>query len=257
MLQNLRCGHNPHELIGWLVIKYHNDVTNKSSWACADKDCDFWWQENAQLDQVLKQATTFRHLQVNDVDRWKAALGESGQDSLGAQIDEGLELEPLLKKQKQAKLDLGTIPQTGQKNKEEQLLLYQNKVDHVIMQLICVQELVPNIVDSDKWKELMNFLNGAYRPTSADTFATKHIPHEAVYVCQKQTEILCIINNLTLTFDGNTTQKLQSIYMAHATTPSCETYFLDAHQGSDEQHTTQWVTSKLMKVCNSQCISIY
>ena len=103
----------------------------------------------------------------------------------------------------------------------------------------------------------MNLLNGAYRPTSADTFAAKHIPREAVYVRQKQTEILCNIDNLTLTFDGNTTRKLQSIYTAHATTPSRKTYFLVAHQGSDERHPTQWVTSKLMKVCNSQCVSIY
>ena len=81
----------------------------------------------------MKHATTCRHLQVNDVDLWKAALEESGQGSLGAQIDEGLGLEPPLKKQKQGKLDLSTLRQTGQKNKEEQLQLYQNKVDHVIM----------------------------------------------------------------------------------------------------------------------------
>jgi hypothetical protein len=216
-----------------------------------DKECDFLQQGNVQLDQALKHPTTCKHLQVNDVDLWKEALEESGQGLLGAQIDEELGLEPPLKKLKQGKLDLGTLCQTGQKNQEEQLQLYQNKVDHVIMQLICVQGLVPNIVDSDEWKELMNFLNGAYKPTSADTFATKHIPHEAVYVQNKQNNILRTINNLTLTFDGNTTRKLQSIYTAHATTPSHETYFLDAHQGSDEQHTTQWVTSKLMKVCNS------
>jgi hypothetical protein len=199
----------------------------------------------------LKHATTCKYLQVNDIDLWKEALKESGQGSLGAQIDEELELEPPLKKPKQGKLDLGTLHQTGQKNKEEQLQLYQNKVDHIIMRLICVRGLVPNIVDSDEWKELMNLLNGAYQPTSADTFATKHIPREAVYVQQKQNDILRTINNLTLTFDGNSTRKLQLIYTAQATTPSRETYFLDAHQGSDERHTTQWVTSKLMKVCNN------
>jgi hypothetical protein len=124
-------------------------------------------QGNAQLDRVLKHATTCKYLQVNDVDLWKEALEESGQGSLGAQMDEELGLEPPLKKPKQGKLDLGSLRQTGQKNKEEQLQLYQNKVDHVIMRLICVRGLVPNIVDSDEWKELMNLLNGAYKPTSA------------------------------------------------------------------------------------------
>lgn len=95
----------------------------------------------------------------------------------------------------------------------------------------------------------MNLLNGSYEPTAVDTFAKKHIPCEAVYIHQQQTKILCTIDNLTLTFDGNTTQKPHSIYTAHATIPSQESYFLDAHKGSDERHTTEWVTNKLLKVC--------
>jgi len=64
----------------------------------------------------------------------------------------------------------------------------------------------------------MLILNGTYQPMSADTFANKHIPWEAVFVPQKQIKILHTINNLTLTFDGNMTQKPHSIYTAHATT---------------------------------------
>jgi hypothetical protein len=60
-----------------------------------------------------------------------------------------------------------------------------------------------------------------------------------------------MINNLTLTFDGNTTRKPHSVYTVHATTPSRETYFLDAHEASDERHTTQWVTDKLLKTIRS------
>ncbi|KAG2070290.1 hypothetical protein BDR04DRAFT_1118473 [Suillus decipiens] len=66
-----------------------------------------------------------------------------------------------------------------------------------------------------------------------------------------QIKALRMINNLTLTFNGNTTQKPQSVYTVHATAPSCETYFLDAHEASDEQHTTQWVTDKLLKTVHS------
>ena len=207
---------------------------NKSSWGCVDKYCDCQQQGNAQPDQVLKHATTCKHLQANKIDLWEEAPEELGQDSLGPHIDEESGLEPPLMGQRQSKLDLGTLCLTGHKSEEEQLQLYQNEVDHVIMQLICVQGLVPNIVDLDEWKELMSLLNGVYKPTSADMFITKHIPCEAIYVQQKQTDISCTTNNLTLTFNGSTTQKLQSIYTAHAMTPSHETYFLDAHQGSDE-----------------------
>jgi hypothetical protein len=42
-------------------------------------------------------------------------------------------------------------------------------------------------------------------------------PSEAIFVREKQIEILRGIDNLTLTFDGNTTRKPHSIYTVHAT----------------------------------------
>jgi hypothetical protein len=136
----------------------------------------------------------------------------------------------------------------GKKEKEEQRKLFQAKVDHVIMRLICVRGLIPHIIDSPEWKELMGLLNGLYHPTPSDAFSDKHIPSEAVFVREKQIKILRGINNLTLTFDGNTTRKPHSIYTVHATTPSRVTYFLDAHEGSSERHTQEWVTNKLRHV---------
>jgi hypothetical protein len=56
------------------------------------------------------------------------------------------------------------------------------------MRLICVRGLVPNVIDSSEWKELMGLLNDVYHPTSADTLADKHIPREAVFVRQQQIE---------------------------------------------------------------------
>lgn len=219
-------------------------------------------QGNAQLDRVLKHATTCKALQLHDVDLWREAIQESGQSSLGAKLEEepvaaqekvttGVEGDgkpPLKKLKSQTTLDVDWLRQVGKKNKDEQLNLYKAKVDHVIMRLICVRGLLPSIIDSPEWRELMGLLNNTYHPTSADTFADKHIPQEAVYVREKQIERLRSINNLTLTFDGNTTQKPQSIYTVHATTPSHESYFLDAHEGSDERHTTEWVKDKLLKV---------
>jgi len=147
-------------------------------------------------------------------------------------------------------LDIGQLREVGKKVKDEQRQLYQAKVDHNIMRLICVRGLVPNVIDSPEWKELMCLLNGTYHPTSATTFADKHIPREAVHVREKQIEALRKANNLTLTFDGNTTRKPESLYTAHATTPSRETYFLGGHEGSDEHHTKEWVKDKLLKVRN-------
>lgn len=97
---------------------------------------------------------------------------------------------------------------------------YQDEVDHIIMRLICVRRLVPNLIDSFEWKELMQKLSGTYKPTSGDTFFDKHIPKEGAFVRNHQIEILKKEENLTLTFNGTTTRKLHSFYTAHATTPA-------------------------------------
>jgi hypothetical protein len=157
--------------------------------------------------------------------------------------------EPPLKKYKgQGGLNVDQLREAGKKGKAEQHSLFQDRVDLVIMRLICVRGMVPNILDSPEWKELMGLLNGLYHPTSAGTFSDKHIPREAAYVCQKQIEILRATHNLTLTFDSNSTRKPHSIYTAHATTPLRESYLLDGHEGSDERHTAEWISGKLLKV---------
>ena len=219
--------------------------------------CNHTRRGNAQLDRILKHSTTCKYLRESNQSLWQDALKESQDGSLGARIEGQDEkgsvpddpLAPPKKKLKgQATLDLGLYRVLGKKEKEEQRNLFQSKVDHVIMRLICACGLIPHIVDSSEWKELMQLLNGMYHPTSSQTFADKHIPREVVFIREKQIKILHKVDNLTLTFDGNTIRKPQSIYTVHATTPSRETYFLDGHEGSSERHTQEWVTNKLMHV---------
>ena len=61
-----------------LVIKFHTN--DESSWGCVADNCNFVRQGNAQLDQVLKHATTCRHLQVNHIEVWKDALDEEEKE---------------------------------------------------------------------------------------------------------------------------------------------------------------------------------
>jgi hypothetical protein len=214
----------------------------KSSWGCVASGCTFLRQGNAQLERALKHATTCKILQADHVELWQQAIQESGDNSLGARLKKDLaaedipmEVEPPMKRLRaQNTLNMADLQETGKRVKEEARQLFQDKVDHVIMHLICVRGLVPHVIEFLKWKELMGLLSDSYHSTSATTFADKHIPCEAVYVREKQIKALHMINNLTLTFDGNTTQKPHSVYTIHATIPSCETYFLDAHEASDE-----------------------
>jgi hypothetical protein len=157
------------------------------------------------IDRILKHAMTCKALQVHDVQLWEEAVKTSGQGSLGANLDEAVVVEESLeqlqlKQQKvQSSLNIENLQETGKKVKEEQWKLFQSKVDHIIMHLICVWGLIPNLIDSPEWKELMGVLNSIYHPMSADIFADKHIPHEAVYIHKQQIDNLHSINNLKLT----------------------------------------------------------
>ena len=175
--------------------------------------------------------------------------GEAGQEEEDGSEVEVLE-EHTAKRSHQGQLNVKQLREASKKEKERAQQLYQDRVDHAIMKLICVHSVVPKVIDFPEWKGLMNLLNPAYIPTSADTFHNKHIPHEAVHVHHKQIEVLCWSSNLTLTFDGNSVRKQQgSIYMAHTTTPSQETSFLNGHTGSGDEHkTTEWIKEKLLKV---------
>lgn len=172
-----------------MVTKYVNN--DKPSWKCVA--CPTVRQGNAQLEHILKHALSCKALREFDAQLWQDALEESRQGSLGAiiadqptseattavtQLDEPATKKPRV--QVQAKLDVEQLQATGKKAKDELLKLFQARVDHVIMRLICVRGLVPNLIDSPEWKELMTLLNGSYHPTSGDLFHDKIIPREAV-----------------------------------------------------------------------------
>ena len=90
-------------------------------------------------------------------------------------------------------------------------------------------------------------LSRIYKPTS-DTFRDSYISKEAAFVCNSQIDLLKKEENLTLTFDGTTIRKQGSLYMAHATTPAWDTYFLDGNEGTGEHHNAEWIMDKLLKV---------
>ncbi|KAK0477282.1 ribonuclease H-like domain-containing protein [Armillaria novae-zelandiae] len=123
----------------------------------------------------------------------------------------------------------------------------QLKIDFCIMKLICVCGLVPNLLDTDEWKEFMVVSNPRYKWTPSDTFERKYIPQEAWRVHNKVKEILKQERNLTLTFDGNSTRKPQSVYTTHITTKDRTSYFYGGYEGSDEHHTAEWVRDIILE----------
>ncbi|THV03439.1 hypothetical protein K435DRAFT_914113, partial [Dendrothele bispora CBS 962.96] len=115
-----------------------------------------------------------------------------------------------------------------------------------IMLLICCDGLVPNVIDGDRWKDFVQFLckggpNHSYKPISSDAMARKIIPNEASLVRKRTLQALDKTRNLTITFDGNSIRKPQSVYTTHITDSNRNTYFWDGHEGTDKHHTADYV----------------
>src|SRR6266550_1855868 len=264
-------GRTPNELIAQLVIKYvteakneQGETVNKHSYACVS--CKKESQGNAALNRVLQHAIHCPQLRESHQDLYRRAHDASVKGSLGAQLEQAgadsetgtqeTEIRPVKVSKTQTTLDATQIREAGRKRKDEEQKTFQAKVDHIIMRLICVRGMVPTIVGSDEWKELMHVLNPRYHPSSVDMFIEKYIPQEAAFVRAKQIEKLQEEKNLTLTFDGTSIRKPQSFYTVHATTPNRESYLLDGHEGSDEHHTTQWIKERLMKVSSTSRLQV-
>ncbi|KAI0327039.1 hypothetical protein GY45DRAFT_1257848 [Cubamyces sp. BRFM 1775] len=117
-----------------------------------------------------------------------------------------------------------------------------------IMKLICVRGLVPTILDTDEWKEFLQDANPRYQPTSTTTFVDKHIPSEAAQVRLLQIEVLKQLDNLTLTYDGGSTRKPQSMYTVHITTPDRRVFFIEGDEASRERHTAEHIKKLILEV---------
>jgi hypothetical protein len=166
-------------------------------------------------------------------------LGEIAPDSAaGSQSKDPVKPKPTDARQSQLELDFRRVG-TAQ---------LQQKIDHCIVKLICVNGLVPHILDSPEWEEFMAVANPKYKVTPSDKFEDQYIPAEAQYVQQKVMEVLCSSENLTLSFDGVSTRKPESVYTMHVTTKERNSYFINGYEGSDEHHTAAWVTDKISKV---------
>lgn len=122
------------------------------------------------------------------------------------------------------------------------------KLDFRIMKLICVRGLVPTILDTAEWKEFLQDANPRYQPTSSTTFVDKHIPSEAAQVRLLQIKILKQLDNLTLTYDGGSTRKPQSVYTVHITTQDRRVFFIEGDEASRERHTAEHIKGLIVEV---------
>ena len=163
-----RPGRPVDEIIMKLAVKYKHKVTRKPYWSCiAIQDgCRFLRSGNPQQNRILPHAARCKFL-VADL---KTLANETAaRDSLGAKLANCSDPEPaaasnaseamiVTAKRRKVNPDVPKPLPTPSKLEIDFTAagtkLLQNKIDHCIMKLICVNGLVPNILDSENWAEV-------------------------------------------------------------------------------------------------------
>jgi hypothetical protein len=114
-----------------------------------------------------------------------------------------------------------SIVALSRKAKAEQITL---QLDLDVLTFIVISWVPPSIIDLPAWKNMWLHAVPHYTPTSATRLVDYLLPRECSHVWTIQLSQLRKLDNLTLTFDGNSTRTQDSIYIVHITTPDHVTY---------------------------------
>lgn len=114
---------------------------------------------------------------------WIEVRWVSGQSSIRVQLEK---IEDVVTKNMErrtskqtvqiGKLDIDRLWVVGKWKEKKNWEEFQSRYDHIIMQLVCIWELVPHNLDSLEWEEMINLLNNHIHPTASMTYTTKIIP---------------------------------------------------------------------------------
>lgn len=264
-----RRGRPRKALMSQLVVTGTDKDGSKAYW-CVAEGCDWTKKGNKAEDRVQAHASNCSFLQKSESEEhrelWASANRAQGGSSLGAKLQER-EAEKSTSMSKKAKASrtqskpdvdpsqpsvLESVREAGKqkaaKKRSETLDKLQQDIDHLIMRLVCVRGLVPHIIDTPEWKELLTKLNPDIHTTSSSMFVDNIIPKEAVFVRTEQEKRIKQSPYSTISFDGTNT-RLDSIYLLHATTATRESFFVDAYIGSDARHISAWISSRVLQVC--------
>lgn len=121
----------------------------------------------------------------------------------------------------------------SRKAKAEQITL---QLDLDVLTIIVISGVPPSIIDLPAWKNMWLHAVPNYTPTSATRLVDYLLPRECSRVRTIQQSQLRKLDNLTLTFDGNSTRKQDSIYTIHIITPDRVAYLFEGNSQSNKSH---------------------
>ncbi|KAJ3512736.1 hypothetical protein NMY22_g15246 [Coprinellus aureogranulatus] len=265
-------GRHADELMGSCInrwVEETNEGKKKYTWTCIA--CGKQSASNPVRDRVFKHVKECRKFKKYDHDLHRRILNELAGESLGAQVkatseapapetpsqasgsggsggSTGIERRlQSLPPGSQPTLNMAPFREAGKKLTKDKKELLKKTVDLYVLQFITALGLSPQIVDSFWFRQIVEALNPNYKPMTSDELIDRHIPAEAAHIRQETIKRLRQEKNLSLTFDGTTIRKPESIYTSHVTTPSRETYVLSFHHdnGAAEHHTMDWICERI------------
>ncbi|OJA07519.1 hypothetical protein AZE42_10753 [Rhizopogon vesiculosus] len=127
-----------------------------------------------------------------------------------------------------------SVEHISKKARMDQLM---SQLDADIVQLFCIGGIHPSKVDLPQWKAMWRHVMPSYEPASASKLEEYLIPTEAAFVRRYQLEHLRTCDNLSMTFDGETTRLPESVYTVHVITPDRFVFLFEGNEVSDESHT--------------------
>lgn len=124
----------------------------------------------------------------------------------------------------------------------------KKRLDFLIMRFVVAAGIPVSALDSQEWKDIWKEAAPTYSPPSATTMEDVIIPHEAANVKAQSLDLLRASDNLTITFDGNTTRAQESVYTVHVTTPDRQVFLMEGHEASGLSHTAEHIFGVLKNV---------
>ncbi|KAF7320739.1 DUF659 family protein [Mycena chlorophos] len=151
---------------------------------------------------------------------------------------------PAEPKPKQVKLDTAALKNEGKKKAKKDWEPFNTQMALLQVQLVTVAGVVPNVFDSDVWKEMAALANPHWVPLSADQVQVE-IGLEAAMTVEQTRTALRMHEHNTISFDGTSMRRNQGLYTVHGITPKREEHFLHAHKGDKTRHTAKWVSGRV------------
>lgn len=123
------------------------------------------------------------------------------------------------------------------------------RTDFEMVKLFCVGGLSTNLSTRAEWKSMLNSLDPKYPVPSRERIESEMIPGEQEVVKDKQRELLrAEPGNLTISFDGGTTEGREAFWTVNVSTPDGKVYLMEGREATDVSHTGAWIADLAMEV---------